>query len=30
MDVYADVAEELAEAAASAVAAYIPRKNKIV
>ncbi|HEY6275268.1 MAG TPA: hypothetical protein VIX86_02955 [Streptosporangiaceae bacterium] len=30
MDVYTEVAEELAEAAASAIAAYVPRKSKIV
>ena len=30
MDVYTEVAEELADAAASAIAAYVPRKSKIV
>jgi integrase len=30
MDVYAEVAEELADAAATAIAAYVPRKGKIV
>lgn len=30
MDVYTEVAEELADAAASAIAAFVPRKNKIV
>jgi hypothetical protein len=30
MDVYTEVAEELADTAASAVAAYVPRKSKIV
>jgi integrase len=30
MDVYTEVAEELAESAASAIAAFVPRKSKIV
>jgi hypothetical protein len=30
MDVYTEVAEELAEAAASAIAAFIPRRAKTV
>jgi hypothetical protein len=29
MDIYAEVAEELADAAASAIASYIPRKGKL-
>jgi hypothetical protein len=29
MDVYTSVAEELAEAAASAIAAYVPRKARM-
>ncbi len=29
MDVYTEVAEELADAAASAIAAFVPRKSKI-
>jgi hypothetical protein len=29
-DVYTEVAEELADAAASAIAAYVPRRGKIV
>jgi hypothetical protein len=28
MDVYTSVAEELAESAASAIAAYVPRKGR--
>ncbi len=29
MDVYTEVAEELAEAAAAAIAAYVPRRNRL-
>jgi hypothetical protein len=29
-DIYIEVAEELADAAASAIAAYVPRRGKIV
>ena len=30
MDVYTEVAEELADTVASAIAAYLPRKNKAI